>query len=111
MNMKEIHHQSLIRSLIVFVAITIIAFEMPEKMPSSKRSFLSGGTTRFRHLGSANVVLQAQRYCNPSLWMASLIIHIAQPCFLSKEIQGERKNCNRWMPLDEYPCVANFSFN
>lgn len=44
--------------------------------------------------------------------MTSLIIHIAQPCFLSKEIQEKKKfNNNCWIPVDEYPCVANYCFN
>lgn len=56
MNMKKkIRHQLQINFLIVFVAIAMITIQMPKKMPSFMRSLLSGGTTRFRHLGSAKV--------------------------------------------------------
>lgn len=60
-------------------------------MPSFKRSFLSGGTTRFRHLGSAKVGQQAQRCYNPSLWMTSLIIDIAQPCLCPKKSRRKKR--------------------
>lgn len=108
---KKTRHQLHINLLIVFVAIAIITFEMPKKMPSFKRSFLSGGTTRFRHLGCAKVGQQAQRCYNPSLWMSSLIIHIAQPCLLSKAIQEKNWNNKCSMPMDKYPCVANCCLN
>lgn len=44
--------------------------------------------------------------------MTSLIIHIAQPCLLSKEIQeGKNDKNNCWMSVDGYPSVANYCFN
>lgn len=50
---EKIQQQLQIKSLIVFDAIMNIVYEMPKKMPPLKLPFLSGGKTRFSHLGSA----------------------------------------------------------
>lgn len=43
--------------------------------------------------------------------MTSLIIDIAQPCLCPKKSRRKKNENNCWMPVDEYPCVANYCFN